>query len=578
MHQQAPLPLAIICACLCATTAHGQSVGTPGLSASANETSLSAISRAAARAHGNLRLFHNARQPVIAPASATSQPQVWGVTRQAERVLLSPARVTVVEAAPAVPQSQQDATPVHAGNPAQQNLAGVTYDAYPLQAESHFGPPKPGDVVFRYQAPFCADTAAAFGGAASARSAFQDTPPFPGIEITDSGFYLATMTASQKSADMAMDPDRWVTAAQATQQAQLQGASEAEAQAAESCVSASLATMTQSLINVANDGGTAGLGAAATPAAVSRQSGQAVWMVQQMLRRIYMPMSLLLLLVGAVLTHVKMLVSSGVLRSECEGSSPFTPFFRSIIAVFLIPATQLIMSWAIDIGNSMTQPIAAMVNSTQLMNWASQQTFNAPPGNAMNQLLPPRTTAGASQSLSAMENSPVFPNPVVRGKVSGGPEEQSQVETQSRMTQLMQAGYNTMNFCLSAALMVLTQFQLAMMCYLLVLGPIAAAFFAWPDGLGSLFKNVFASWLDGLVNLALWRFWWCVVLLCMNVRIEWLKDMGQYAPNSSWETMMFTAFMVILVSVPFNPFTFQAGEMVAQMLQQAQQSAGGAHS
>jgi hypothetical protein len=88
-----------------------------------------------------------------------------------------------------------------------------------------------------------------------------------------------------------------------------------------------------------------------------------------------------------------------------------------------------------------------------------------------------------------------------------------------------------------------------------------------------LFTRVFASWLDAVTRLALWRFWWCTVLLCMCVRISWLKEMGQYTPNSQWEMLMYTAFMVIIMYVPFNPFAFRPGEMVAGMLEKAGQAA-----
>ena len=68
------------------------------------------------------------------------------------------------------------------------------------------------------------------------------------------------------------------------------------------------------------------------------------------------------------------------------------------------------------------------------------------------------------------------------------------------------------------------------------MGPLAAAFFSHGSaGVGSLFKTVFANWIDALISVSLWKFWWCVVILVMQTRIEWLQEQGIYIPNSQWE-------------------------------------------
>lgn len=479
-----------------------------------------------------------------------------------------------VQLAPVQIQAQEDTPASSAGNKPQQNMAGVTYVKYP--GISHFGPPRPGDIVYQYQEPFYADAAGQFGSAASAKSSFQNVPPVAGIRATDTSNQAGLLNLACIMADQCMAPSRWVKPAQAAQQAQAQGAADASAQGAEGCFGASLSTAILGLINVANENaaspGTANMAIKTIP--------QAVYMVQQMFKNVYIPMAILLLLPGAVITQVKSLVGFGILShsedEEMSGPSPFTGIFRAIIAIFLIPATQVIVSWSIDIGNSMTFEIVKYIVPADITSWAQQQTFNAPIANAANQLLPPTMNSDTSSAgLASMLNPPTSPNPAVRGKATNGPEQMSQVETQSRMTQFLQAGYNIANFSLAASLSVLVAFQIVMMCYLLLLGPIAAALYAWPSGVGSLFKKVFANWVDGVINLALWRFWWCVVIFSMYTRIQWLKEMGQYAPNTQWEMMMFTAFMVILVYVPFMPFEFHPGEMVSKILEKAEQGGGG---
>ena len=118
---------------------------------------------------------------------------------------------------------------------------------------------------------------------------------------------------------------------------------------------------------------------------------------------------------------------------------------------------------------------------------------------------------------------------------------------------------------MSQGLEILNGFQFVMMCYLFLMGPIAAALFAWPSGVGrSLFTRVFASWLDGVVVLSLWKFWWCIILLCMAIRLQQGID-----PTNQYEMYYFTAFMGILVVAPFQPFEFHPGEIVGQLLDKA---------
>ena len=154
-------------------------------------------------------------------------------------------------------------------------------------------------------------------------------------------------------------------------------------------------------------------------------------------------------------------------------------------------------------------------------------------------------------------------------------QEQEQEQNENTATAMAGSIFNEVNMLLNYALTVLIAYQTVMMCYLFLMGPIAAAFFAWPNGVGRLFKMVLGSWLDAVTNLALWRFWWCVILLCMSTRIHWLQEIGQYNAQDPWERAVYTAFMVMLTYVPFNPFDFRPGDLVDTLLQKAGVKAGG---
>lgn len=271
------------------------------------------------------------------------------------------------------------------------------------------------------------------------------------------------------------------------------------------------------------------------------------------------------------MTNLKGYLAFGMLglQNDEDAVSPFSGILRSIIAIFLIPATQLFASWSIDVGNAMTYEVNNYIEPTALIQWMQEQTYNAPLANAKNQLsMPKDMQLEATRAMEAATGGGAADN--IAGKVDGGGEGKSQVEQQSSGTRMLQMAFNLLNVAMNFGMLMLSAFQMVMICYLFLLGPLAAAFFAWPAGVGSLFKTVFANWIDALISVSLWKFWWCVVILIMQTRIEWLQELGIYIPNSQWEMAVYTAFMVILLYVPFVPFDYKPGEMVTKILQKAE--------
>jgi hypothetical protein len=148
-------------------------------------------------------------------------------------------------------------------------------------------------------------------------------------------------------------------------------------------------------------------------------------------------------------------------------------------------------------------------------------------------------------------------------------------QSQTAMDATMQASYASFQMLLNNGLMILASYQVVMACYMFLMGPMAAAFLAYPESIGQLFRPVFSNWLEGLMNLVLWRFWWSVILLVMSTRLQWLGQMGE-PTNGPWETMVFAAFMVMLGYVPFMALDFKPGDMVDQLMEKTQASNSGA--
>lgn len=579
---------------------------------SAPSSSIADLQRAHDRAYPNQKLFDDSNVLTPRPRN-TSESSVLAPDSHAGKHIDS-ARKPIELKAPKQ-QAQEAQSGMMAGNPPTSTLLGLTELKYPYQKASHFGPPTYYEyyLLFRYTPPptvTSLDVGKYFGSQAAAQSAFQKAPKPYGIPITDSADYINKMTLNAKLVDELTSPSRWMKVSEAWQQAQQQDMANSMGQAGEVAFAGDIADISGDLANIANERG-------ARPAKArskTRTIEEVIWMVQQCYKRIYMPMAILLLLPGALLTQMRGMVSFGF-RLNAEVRSPFEGILRAMIAVFLIPATQLIVSYSIDVGNSMTHVVSAYgMDPTALMVYANAQLYDVPSENAANQLVPQwenstsrdpvledqvifdisalwssiidgiksvfssigswlgfgSDTGSSAGSSSAGSSAALGPDEDARGKVTAAPEEKSQLETQSRMTTQMQYGFNAMNMLDTSIVSILLEFQTILMCYLLLLGPFAAAFYAWPTQ--GPFKNAFVSWVNGVITLSLWRFWWCLILLCMQVRILWLKDIGEYHINSEWEMLVFSAFSLLMTAVPFQPFDFRVGELVQQVLSQAEKT------
>lgn len=387
---------------------------------------------------------------------------------------------------------------------------------------NHFGPPRYG-VPFRVTPehnpyPYGMNPAA-----------FRDTPYMTGAPPSDLVSHSATLSAWQRTAESLLNPS--FQTHQASLQGHLQAAAGGAGDAAANFFECSMNCCTKSLINVANE-------AAAVPVtgnASSKTLPQVVWMVQQLYKHVYIPMALLLLLPGAVLTQTKSLVAIRYKNTERDQDEdirhPFTGLLRASIAIALIPAVQLIVSYSIDVGNSMTYEIERIISSGPVIQWGQSQITDDP-------------------SMTPHQR-------------------QTMLQSESTMDSLKKWGEHTIDFLLNHALTVLIAFQTVMVCYLFLVGPVSAALLAWPGNVGKLFVPVFGNWINALFILVLWRFWWCVIILCMCLRLNWLNNIGQYDPKGSWEGLMYTAFLVMLVYVPFAPFDFRPGDLVDQLLSKA---------
>lgn len=312
------------------------------------------------------------------------------------------------------------------------------------------------------------------------------------------------------------------------------------------CLINALDGMSIHLINVANEEA----GSPCSSLAISKTYSNAVYMVQKMYKNCFLPMVLLFLVPGALLTNTKTMIQFGILKGSDEDTvSPFTGILRSMIAIFLIPATQLIVSYMVDIGNSLQAACTPYVNVPLIVLWAEEQVV----------------LFKEDQQGAPIRNLPNVVMAPWRGKFAGMPIKGAILEQVSGMDAALSELANESLHLLSEGLTITHAFQVVMICYLFLLGPLAAAFFAWPGVGRDLFRRAFATWVDGVVVLSLWKFWWNIVLIVMTIRCE----SGALNPFDPFEVYYLVAFCCILMFVPFNPFDFKPGEIVSHALEKA---------
>ena len=391
--------------------------------------------------------------------------------------------------------------------------------------------------------------------------------------ISDTQLQMIDREDNQRFLELLFDPERWLWAGRAASILQQQQLATGMANSADFLAATSYSTIKENLPNIANENA----GAAVTGSPAHKTKEQVIGMVQKAYRQLFVPMAILFLLPGAILTQVKGMVSGNFLGSNDEDAlTPFQGIVRAIIAVFLIPATQLIVSYMIDVGNSMSGEVKKWVDYDLIMSYAAEQNFGPQRDMNLNVLArepePPQSESstdaithslggGSSSIMSFIAQLIGDDAPGEQlGKAYSAPESKTVEEKTPQLSKQMALIYNTFEVGACQGLMILGTFQFVMMCYLYLMGPLAAAFFAWPSlkSKSGLFNKVFSNWLEAVVVLSLWRFWWNVVLACLTTYIIWCREEGFFYPSSDWEIMVFASFQVLLLAVPFAPFDFSA--------------------
>lgn len=236
----------------------------------------------------------------------------------------------------------------------------------------------------------------------------------------------------------------------------------------------------------------------------------------QIRESLFVPIGLLLLLPGAILSQIRATVGFGM---PLQTTNPFDGLLRSVVAIFLIPATYLVVNYSIDFSNSITFTLASeyqRIFSSNVYNDAVCSEIRAFPvrGPKENQNAGIAETWPQTESTSFERLEKNLYKSKIDDPCSGAysaPESRTDegMPLSSVFGRLLAFGGNAL---LTSAWNVLCAFQMAYMLYLFWVGPVVAGLWVWPI---KQFRDALPNWVEGVITLAFWSLFWNTAILLM---------------------------------------------------------------
>lgn len=303
-----------------------------------------------------------------------------------------------------------------------------------------------------------------------------------------------------------------------------------------------------------------------------------VW--QRIRNELFLPMAILLLLPGAVLSQVRAIVAQGL--PVLGEVNPFEGIIRSIIAIFLIPATLLVINYGIDVSNAIANEInlgyARIVGGDMYKDaiCAQKRAFPIRKDQQNSNSIPVDTNtasnpAAAAQDVFAGVESMSFDVGAGDQCSEGGSNGQSSAgnnanadEVSSVLKSTQRLVVNGANAGLASTWNVLCAFQMAYLYYLWCMGPIVAALWVWPIG---QLRGALPSWVEGVVTLCFWSLFWNTTILLMAC-FKGVGDTGTIIMSA----LNFLSINCVKYAFDFSGLVKAAGEQAGK---QATKGGGG---
>lgn len=295
--------------------------------------------------------------------------------------------------------------------------------------------------------------------------------------------------------------------------------------------------------------------------------------------QLFLPMALLLLLPGAILAQVKSIASQGF--AVLGEINPFDGLMRSVIAIFLIPGTYLVVNYGIDLANSITKTVADQYRQTFGTNMYEDAMCShirafpfrepienknfVPNAEAKMGRLSPNNTPFAE--LEGKMINIKLTDPCAKLNIVPADRANEQVKYS---VNAQRNAYNTANAALAMAWNILCAFQMAYLYYLWFVGPVVAALWVYPM---KQLRDAFPSWCEGVLTLCFWSLFWSTVVLLMAC-FRGVDETGTIIMTA----LNFLATACVKFAFDFAGLVKDAGREAGRMAERmAQSGAAGGH-
>ncbi|MBS2007790.1 MAG: hypothetical protein JST01_12160 [Cyanobacteria bacterium SZAS TMP-1] len=290
-----------------------------------------------------------------------------------------------------------------------------------------------------------------------------------------------------------------------------------------------------------------------------------VW--QRIRDQLFIPMAVLLLLPGAVLAQVRAIVAQGSPVLIGQEVHPLEGILRSIVAIFLIPGSFLVINYGIDVANSITFTIASEYTrlfGSNMYSDAKCAILRAVPveqaknrRNAIREEEKP--TSKGNTVWAVFEGTTLVTE--LRDPCAGIDEVRVKDEDVSYTKSLTRFFFNSVVNAQGMAWDLACTFQMVYLYYLWCLGPVAAALWVWP--VASL-RAALGSWCEGVITVCFWSLFWNTVILLMAC-FRGVGDSG---------TIVQAALLMLAIASVQSAFDF--GGLASSLVQSAMMFASSA--
>lgn len=286
---------------------------------------------------------------------------------------------------------------------------------------------------------------------------------------------------------------------------------------------------------------------------------------------LFMPMAVLLLLPGAIATQAKATVAQGFpIFGEV---SPVEGIYRSIVAIFLIPGTYLIVNYGIDVSNAISQTISSQYQ--QIFGSDMYRDAMCAHIRAFPSRLPSENLGHIPKDAGQMQGQGSGPRAKFEGAnvdvkledpcagIYEAPENKAN-EKVAYAVNAQRASYNGMGAALAMTWNILCAFQMVYLYYLWFVGPIMAALWVWPV---KQLRDAFPNWCEGVITICFWSLFWNTTVLLMAC-FRGIDDTGTVI----MEALNFLSTACVKFAFDFAGLVKAAGAEAGKM---AEKGAGG---